>query len=102
MYSGRPGHGSRGEGEGGTPCTPRDSGALRWVPGDAPRPAWPQTDTTSRGETQTLTGAGNRTAGSGERNSRKLGVAERLAASGADSRFVEKERARRLRADAAP
>lgn len=93
--------GAAGRGRGDTPCTPRDSGALRWVPRDAPRPAWQQTDTTSWGETQPLTGAGNRTAGSGERNSRKLGIAERLAASGADSRFIEKERARRLRADTA-
>lgn len=47
-------------------------------------------------EDSKTTRAWNMTAGSGERNSQKLGVAERRAVSGADSQSVGEERARRL------
>lgn len=47
-------------------------------------------------EDSKTTRAWNMTAGSGERNSQKLGVAERRAVSGADSLSVGEERARRL------
>lgn len=105
MYSGRPGHCRCEEGEGDTPCTLGDSGTpalLGWVPGDAPRTVWPQTDTASRGETpedSKSTRARNKTAGSGEWNSQKLRVGKRRSAPSADSLSVGKERARRLRGD---
>lgn len=99
MYSGRPGHWRFEEGEGEHTLHSwglGDAGFVGWVPEDAPRTVWPQIDTASRGETpedSKTTTAWNKTAGSGERNSQKLAIADRSAASCADSLSVGEDQA---------